>query len=59
MRRALRSAILGFALVGLTFVGLTFVAPASAAPLKDALAKLQGRYENTKTMEADFKQTVE
>ena len=30
-----------------------------ADALKDALAKLQGRYESTKTMEADFKQKVE
>ncbi len=35
-------------------------APALAAgSLDDALGKLQARYEGTKTMEADFKQTVE
>lgn len=33
--------------------------PARADALKDALAKLQSRYETTKTMEAEFKQTVE
>jgi chaperone LolA len=33
--------------------------PAAADALKDALAKLQARYESTKTLEADFRQTVE
>jgi len=33
--------------------------PRVADALKSALAKVQGRYEDTKTMEADFKQTVE
>jgi outer membrane lipoprotein carrier protein len=32
---------------------------AHADALKDALAKVQQRYESTKTMEADFQQTVE
>jgi outer membrane lipoprotein carrier protein len=32
---------------------------AAADPLKDAVTKLQSRYEGTKTMEADFHQTVE
>jgi len=49
MRRVVGSAVLTLALVS----------PASADALKDALAKLQTRYESTKTMEADFKQTVE
>jgi chaperone LolA len=36
------------------------IAPfAHADALKDALGKVQSRYESTKTMEADFKQTVE
>jgi outer membrane lipoprotein carrier protein len=35
------------------------VSPASADALRDALAKLQARYEGTKTMQADFQQTVE
>jgi len=35
------------------------VSPASADALKDALAKLQSRYEATKTLQADFQQTVE
>ena len=35
-------------------------APAFAAgPLEEALQKLQARYEGTRTMEADFRQTVE
>lgn len=34
-------------------------APAAAGTLEDAVAKLQQRYEGTKTMEADFRQTVE
>ena len=55
MRRVLGSMVLGLVVVA----GSGFMVPASATPLKDALAKLQGRYEATKTMEADFKQTVE
>jgi chaperone LolA len=38
---------------------LLVVSSARADALKDALAKLQSRYESTKTMEADFRQTVE
>ena len=49
MRRAFASA----------FLILAFASGASADALKTALGKLQGRYEDTKTMEADFKQTVE
>ena len=49
MRRAFASA----------FLVLALASGASADALKAALGKLQGRYENTKTMEADFKQTVE
>jgi len=45
--------------LGSLLVVLALVAPASANALKSALAKLQSRYEDTKTMEADFKQTVE
>jgi outer membrane lipoprotein carrier protein len=41
------------------FLILALASGASADPLKAALGKLQGRYENTKTMEADFKQTFE
>jgi outer membrane lipoprotein carrier protein len=43
-------------------VALALVLLASAAragALEDALAKVQSRYESTKTMEADFRQTVE
>jgi outer membrane lipoprotein carrier protein len=40
-------------------LAIGFASPAFADPLRDALAKLQSRYESTKTMEADFKQTVE
>jgi chaperone LolA len=49
MRRAFASA----------FLILALASGASADALKTALGKLQSRYENTKTMEADFKQTVE
>jgi outer membrane lipoprotein carrier protein len=38
---------------------LALVPCAHANALKDALAKVQSRYESTKTMEADFRQTVE
>ena len=38
---------------------LVAAAPASADAVKAALAKLQARYESTKTMEADFSQSVE
>ena len=38
---------------------LAFTAVAHADALHDALAKVQQRYESTKTMEADFQQTVE
>ena len=41
------------------FLILALATFASADALKTALGKLQGRYEDTKTMEADFKQTVE
>jgi outer membrane lipoprotein carrier protein len=34
-------------------------APASADALKDALARLQARYETTRTLAADFRQTIE
>jgi outer membrane lipoprotein carrier protein len=33
--------------------------PASADALKDALARLQARYETTRTLAADFRQTIE
>ena len=49
MRRAFASA----------FLVLALATGASADALKTALGKLQGRYEATKTMAADFKQTVE
>ena len=38
---------------------LAAAAPVRAGALHDALEKLQSRYESTKTMEADFQQTVE
>jgi chaperone LolA len=38
---------------------LAFTTVARADSLHDALAKVQQRYESTKTMEADFQQTVE
>ncbi len=41
------------------FLVLAVASAARADALHDALAKLQSRYESTKTMEADFKQTVE
>jgi outer membrane lipoprotein carrier protein len=41
-------------------LALGLAAPAVAAdPRREALAKLQARYEGTTTMEADFRQTVE
>ena len=49
MRRVVRPVVLS----------LLLVSSASADALKDALAKVQSRYESTKTMEADFRQTVE
>ncbi len=49
MRRAL-AVVLG---------SLVVASAARADALHDALAKLQQRYESTKTMEADFRQTVE
>jgi outer membrane lipoprotein carrier protein len=46
-------------LVGALLVAL-LAAPVSAADsVKEAVAKVQSRYEGTKTMEADFRQTVE
>jgi chaperone LolA len=44
---------------GSAMVTLALVCPAFADALKDALSKLQTRYESTQTMEADFKQKVE
>jgi outer membrane lipoprotein carrier protein len=44
---------------GTALVLLLGASVARADALHDALAKLQKRYESTKTMEADFKQTVE
>lgn len=44
-------------LLGVLLLGSSSVAAADA--LKDAVAKVQRRYESTKTMEADFQQTVE
>jgi outer membrane lipoprotein carrier protein len=38
---------------------LAAASTASADALKDALRKVQARYESTKTMEADFRQSVE
>jgi outer membrane lipoprotein carrier protein len=38
---------------------LMLAAPASADVLKDALARLQQRYDDTRTMQADFRQIVE
>ena len=49
MRRVVAFAVLLFAMT----------APLRADTLHDALAKVQQRYESTKTMEADFQQTVE
>jgi outer membrane lipoprotein carrier protein len=43
----------------LAILVLASSSPVRADALKDALAKLQSRYETTKTMEAQFKQTVE
>lgn len=43
----------------LALILLAVVSPARADALKDALTKLQARYEATRTMEADFRQTVE
>ena len=42
-----------------TVLALAVPTVTHADALKDALGKLQGRYESTKTMEADFRQTVE
>jgi outer membrane lipoprotein carrier protein len=44
---------------GLVLATLLAASGARADALHDALGKLQSRYESTKTMEADFKQTVE
>ena len=38
---------------------LVLAAPAHADALKDALSRLQRRYDGTNTMQADFRQTVE
>ena len=46
-------------LVLIVLGAVLLVAPAHADALKDALGRLQARYESTKTMEADFQQTVE
>jgi outer membrane lipoprotein carrier protein len=44
---------------GLAFVTLVLAATAHADPLRDALDRLQQRYDATRTMEADFRQVVE
>jgi outer membrane lipoprotein carrier protein len=38
---------------------LLLTSPASADALKDALSRLQARYEGTRTLAADFRQTIE
>ena len=38
---------------------LALAVPARADALKDVLARLQARYDDTRTMQADFRQTVE
>ena len=42
-----------------TLALLLLTSPASADALKDALSRLQARYETTKTLAADFRQTIE
>jgi chaperone LolA len=44
---------------GFVLAALLTASAARADALHDALGKLQSRYETTKTMEADFQQTVE
>src|SRR2546427_9865401 len=44
-------------LLGLAFAAAP--APAADGALKDALARLQSRYETTRTLTADFRQSVE
>lgn len=44
---------------GLIFLALVLAAPAHADALRDALDRLQRRYDQTRTMEADFRQLVE
>ena len=47
-------------LIGSLALLLVFgTSPASADALKDALARLQARYETTRTLAADFRQTIE
>jgi len=45
--------------VGLALAAVVTASPAAADAVHDALDKLQTRYESTKTLEADFRQTVE
>jgi outer membrane lipoprotein carrier protein len=47
-------------LIGSLALLLVFgTSPASADALKDALARLQARYETTRTLSADFRQSIE
>ena len=47
-------------LIGTLALLLVFgTSPASADALKDALARLQARYETTRTISADFRQSIE
>jgi chaperone LolA len=46
-------------LVAVALGALLLAAPAHADAVKDAITKLQARYDGTRTMEADFQQTVE
>ena len=47
-------------LIGTLALLLVFgTSPASADALKDALARLQARYETTRTLSADFRQSIE
>src|SRR5262249_62167798 len=45
--------------VGMALAVLALAVPARADALKDVLARLQARYDDTRTMQADFRQTVE
>ena len=45
--------------IGALLLLVSGTAPASADALKDALARLQARYETTRTLAADFRQTIE
>jgi len=55
----LQRAAVRLLIAALALLLVSGTAPASADALKDALARLQARYETTRTLAADFRQTIE